>query len=156
MLARLAAALHPRADQADHQAALREQAVGMARRLDDPQALLVALHARHGPCWRPTSSARLANAAELLDVAATVGDQEMAFLAHHARLHCLLELCDIAGVDAELEAMAHLADRIRQPFYRWRTANMRAMRAMLDGRLEEAERLARGALEIGGCGRAST
>jgi len=46
--------------------------------------------------------------------------------------------------------MAQLADRIRQPFYQWRTANMRAMRAMLDGRLEEAERLARGAPEIGG------
>ena len=102
-----------------------------------------------GPCWRPTSWRALANAAELLDVAATVGDQEMTFLAHHIYLHCLLEL-DIAAVDAELEAMAHLADLIRQPFYRWRTANMRAMRAMLDGRLEEAERLARGALEIGG------
>jgi tetratricopeptide (TPR) repeat protein len=151
VLARLAAALHPRADQADHQAALREQAVGMARRLDDPQALLVALHARHWAMLAPDLlGARLANAAELLDVAATVGDQEMTFLAHHIYLHCLLELCDIAAVDAELEAMAHLADLIRQPFYRWRTANMRAMRAMLDGRLEEAERLARGALEIGG------
>jgi hypothetical protein len=123
----------------------------MARRLDDPQALLVALHARHWAMLAPDLlGARLANAAELLDVAVAVGDEETAFMAHHARLHCLLELCDIVGVDAELEAMAHLADLIRQPFYRWRTANMRAMRAMLDGRLEEAERLARGALDIGG------
>jgi hypothetical protein len=151
LLARLAAALHPRADQADHQATLREQAVGMARRLDDPQALLAALHARHWAMLAPDLlGARLANAAELLDVVATVGDEETAFLAHHARLHCLLELCDVAGVDAELEAMALFADRIRQPFYQWRTASMRAMRAMLDGRLEEAERLARSVLDIGG------
>ncbi|HEV8167078.1 MAG TPA: hypothetical protein VGR74_22005, partial [Actinomycetota bacterium] len=132
VLARLAAALD-RADQADHQAALREQAVGMARRLNDPQALLVALHARHWATLAPDLlGARLANAAELLDIAATVSDQEMTFLAHHIRLHCLLELCDVAGADAELEAMGHIADRLRQPFYRWRMANMRAMRAMLD------------------------
>jgi eukaryotic-like serine/threonine-protein kinase len=136
VLARPAAALDPRADQADHQAALRGQAVGMARRLDDPQALLVALYARHWAMLAPDLlGARLANAAEVLDVAVAVGD---------------LELCDVAGVDAELEAMGHFADRIGQPFYQWRTANMWAMRAMLDGRLDEAERLARGALDIGG------
>jgi tetratricopeptide (TPR) repeat protein len=123
----------------------------MARRLGDPQALLVALHARHWATLAPDlHSVRLANAAEMLDVAMRVGDEEAAFLARHARLHCLLERCDIAGVDAELEAMARLADRTRQPFHRWRTANARAMRALLEGRLEEAERLARGALEIGG------
>jgi tetratricopeptide (TPR) repeat protein len=150
VLARLAAALD-RADQADRQAALCQQAVGMARRLDNPQALLVALHARYWATLAPQLlGVRLANAAELQDIATTVGDQEMTFLAHHIRLHCFLELCDIAGVDAELEAMAQLADRIRQPFYQWRTANMRAMRAMLDGRLDEAERLARDAPEIGG------
>jgi tetratricopeptide (TPR) repeat protein len=151
VLARLAAALYQRADQADRRAALCEQAVGMAGRLGDPQALLVALYARHWATLAPDLlGVRLANAAEMLDVAMTVGDEEAAFLARHARLHCLLERCDIAGVDAELEAMAHLADRTRQPFHRWRTTNARAMRALLDGRLEEAERLARGALEIGG------
>jgi tetratricopeptide (TPR) repeat protein len=151
VLARLAAALYQRVDQAERRAALCDQAVGMAGRLGDPQALLVALYARHWATLAPDLlGVRLANAAEMLDVAMTVGDEEAAFLARHARLHCLLERCDIAGVDAELDAMAHIADRTRQPFHRWRTANARAMRALLDGRLEEAERLARGALEIGG------
>ena len=123
----------------------------MAGRLGDPQALLVALYARHWATLAPDLlGVRLANAAQMLDVAMTVGDEEAAFLARHARLHCLLERCDVAGVDAELEAMADLADRTRQPFHRWRTANARAMRALLEGRLEEAERRARGALEIGG------
>ena len=151
VLARLAAALYQRADQADRRAALCEQAVGMAGRLGDPQALLVALYARHWATLAPDLlGVRLTNAAQMLDVAMAVGDEEAAFLARHARLHCLLERCDVAGVDAELEAMADLADRTRQPFHRWRTANARAMRALLEGRLEEAERRARGALEIGG------
>jgi hypothetical protein len=79
-----------------------------------------------------------------------VGDEEMAFLAHHARLHCLLELCDVVGVDEELQAMTVIADRLGQPFFRWHVASLRAVRAILDGRLAEAERLARGTLEIPG------
>jgi tetratricopeptide (TPR) repeat protein len=46
--------------------------------------------------------------------------------------------------------MAHIADRIREPFYQWHMASMRAMRAMLDGRLDEAERLTCSTLEIAG------
>jgi hypothetical protein len=124
----------------------------MAGRLGDPQALLVALYARHWATLAPDLlGVRLANAAEMLDVAMTVGDEEAAFLARHARLHCLLERCDDR--------------RAWTPSWRpWPTSptapgspstggarpTARAMRALLDGRLEEAERLARGRLEIGG------
>jgi eukaryotic-like serine/threonine-protein kinase len=149
VLARLATELYP-TEQADRRAALGEEAVAMARRLGDPQALLVALHGRHWATLSPDHiDLRLANAAEMLDVAARVGDEEMAFLARHARLHGFLELGDVGGVDAELAAMARIADRIRQPFYRWHIASMRAMRALLDGRLDEAERLARSTLDAG-------
>jgi tetratricopeptide (TPR) repeat protein len=150
VLARLATELYP-TGQTDRQAALSEQAVAMAQRLGDPEALLVALHSRHWAAMAPDHiNLRLTNAAEMLDVAAKVGDEEMAFLARHARLHDFLELCDVGRVDAELEAMALTADRIRQPFYQWHMTSMRAMRTMLDGRLEEAERLARSTLEITG------
>jgi tetratricopeptide (TPR) repeat protein len=149
VLARLATQLYP-TGQTERQAILSEQAVGMARRLGDPQALMVAPHGRHWATLSPDHvDVRLANAAEMLDIAATVDDEEMAFLARHARLHAFLELCDVAGVDAELEAMAQIADRIRQPFYQWHIASMRAMRALLDGRLDEAERLARRTLDAG-------
>jgi eukaryotic-like serine/threonine-protein kinase len=149
VLARLATQLYP-TGQTERQATLSEEAVAMARRLGDPQALLVALHGRHWATLSPDHvDVRLANAAEMLDIAATVNDEEMAFLARQARLHALLELCDVGGVDAELEAMAQIADRIRQPFYQWHIASMRAMRALLDGRLDEAERLARRTLDAG-------
>ena len=57
VLARLAAALYPGPTRPDRQAALREQAVGMARRLGDPQALLVALHAHWATLARPARRA---------------------------------------------------------------------------------------------------
>jgi tetratricopeptide (TPR) repeat protein len=149
VLARLATELYP-TGQADRRTALAEEAVAMARRLGDLQALLVALHGRHWATLSPDHiDVRLANATEMLDVAARVGDEEMAFLARHARLHGFLELCEVGRVDAELEAMALTADHIRQPFYQWHIASMRAMRALLDGRLDEAERLARSTLDAG-------
>ena len=149
-LARLATELYP-SDQTERRTALGEEAVAMARRLGDPKVLLVALHGRHWAALAPDrSELRLANAAEMLEVAAVAGDDEMAFLAHHARLHCLLELCDVVGVDAELQAMTAIADRLGQPVFGWHVASLRAVRAILDGRLAEAERLARATLELPG------
>jgi eukaryotic-like serine/threonine-protein kinase len=150
VLARLATELYS-SGEVDRRNALAEAAVAMARRVGDPQALLVALHGRHWAMLAPDRpELRLANAAEMLELAVMVGDEETAFLAHQARLHCLLELGDVAGVDAELQAMIALADHLGQPLYRWHVASLRAMRAVLDGHLEEAERLARGTLEIAG------
>jgi hypothetical protein len=152
VLATLATELYA-SGEVDRRTALAEEGVAMARRLGDPQALLVALHGRHWAMLAPERlDLRLANAAEMLRLAAMLGDEEAAFLARQARLHCLLERCDVAGVDAELEDMAQLADRLGQPLYRWHVASLRAMRAVLDGRLEEAEQLALGTLEIAGLG----
>ena len=91
---------------------------------------------------------RLENAEEMLAVAEQLGDQEFAFLAHNCRLSCLLELCDGAGLDAEIAAIADLADRIHQPFYRWHGVCLKVIRAVLDGRFDDAERLAQEALRI--------
>ena len=46
--------------------------------------------------------------------------------------------------------MTVIADRLGQPFFRWHAVSLWAVRAILDGRLGEAERLARGTLEIPG------
>ena len=149
VLARLATELYP-TEYRERRLALSQEAIDMALRLGDPQALVEALHGRHWATLAPDSvHERLANAQQMLVASAGAGNEEAAFLARHARLHCFLELCDVRGVDTELEAMARLADRIRQPFYLWHTASLRGMRAMLDGRLADAEREVRGALEIG-------
>ena len=149
VLARLATVLYT-TDEVERRTVLSDQAIEMARRLDDEEALLVALHGRHWATFAPEQvDVRLANAQEMLRVATDRRDDEMAFMARHARLHCCLELCNIEGMDTELAAMTRLAERIRQPFYLWVTNFLRATRTIVDGRLHEAERLARDAQAIG-------
>jgi eukaryotic-like serine/threonine-protein kinase len=125
------------------------EAIAMARRLEDSAALVTALHARH---WALGAlemvGERLDKTEEMLAVAAELGNQELAFLAHNARFHCFLELCDGPGVDAEIAAMTGLAERIQQPFYRWHGVCLQVIRATLDGRFDDAERHAREALRI--------
>jgi len=53
-------------------------------------------------------------------------------------------------MEAESLAMSELAARLRQPFYRWHTVCLQTLRATLDGRFADAERLAGEALELGG------
>ena len=140
-LARLAAELY-QFHQTDRSRTLAREAVDMALRLGDPEALVESLHGRHWATLSPdTTEDRLANAQEMLLAATGAGDEEAAFLARHARLHCFLEMCDIAGVDTELVAMEQLAARIRQPFYVWHVACLHGMRALLDGRLTDADRM---------------
>jgi tetratricopeptide (TPR) repeat protein len=148
-LARLAAELY-QFRQTDRSDALSREAVDMALRLGDPEALVEALHGRHWATLAPDSiDERLANAQEMLLVATGAAREEAAFLARHARLHCRLELCDISGVDAELSAMEQLSARIQQPFYFWHVASLHGMRALLQGRPAEAERIVGDALEFG-------
>jgi len=150
LLARLAVELYY-TPQIDRRTALSGEAIEMARSLDDPGSLLVALYSRHwAACGPDTLNERLANATEMVRLAGELGDREMALLGHHVRLSCLLERCDVGLVDRELEEMVAVADELRQPFYLWRTTCLRAMRAILEGRFDEAERLAAAGFEIGG------
>jgi eukaryotic-like serine/threonine-protein kinase len=147
LLARQAMELYT-SGQHERRLALSQAAVEMALRIGDPDALVTALLGRHWATLAPDSvMERLANSQEMLVSAMDAGDEEATFLARQSRLHCFLELCDMAGFDAELDAMTQLAGRIRQPFYVWHTACLRAIRALVDGRLGDAERGVRGALE---------
>jgi hypothetical protein len=148
LLARLTVEMYS-SNEVERRLALSTEAIAMARRLDDPEALITALHSRHWALGAPEMAGeRLDNADEMLVAALEMGNQELAFLAHNSRFHCLLELCDGPGIDAEIEAMIDLTDRIRQPFYRWHGVCLQVIRAELDGRFADAERLAREALRI--------
>jgi eukaryotic-like serine/threonine-protein kinase len=146
LLARLSAELWS-PHEVERRAALSRAAIEMARRLGDAEALAAALQSSHWALGGPERvGERLASAEEMLEVARKTGSSETAFRAHNARVHCLLELCDGAGIDAEVEAMTQLSERIRQPFYAWHVVCLRAIRAILDGRFADAERLSDGAL----------
>jgi hypothetical protein len=149
VLARIATAMYA-TSHADEQKALAKDVFEMALRLGDPEALVEALHAQHWATLRPEAvRERLANADHMLLVATGAGQLEAAFLARHARLHCLLELCDAAGFDAEIAAMEQLSATVRQPFYTWHVMSLHAIRASLRGDVTDAERRFREAYESG-------
>jgi tetratricopeptide (TPR) repeat protein len=148
VLARLAVEMHT-SYEVERRLAASSEAIEMSRRLRDSEALVTALHARHWALGAPEMmEERLENTEEMLAVAAELGDEELAFLAHNSRFHCFLELCDGPGVDAEIAAVTQLGERIGQPFYRWHGICLQVIRAELDGRFGDAERLAREALRI--------
>lgn len=118
---------------------LSRSAVELARRLEDPATLVVALHARAWALLGPDHvSERLAIATELVRLAAERRDGNTAFLAHEMRFDASLALGDVAAADAEVEAMAAVAEALGQPAERLLVASARAARALSDGRYEQA------------------
>ena len=150
VLAHLALEMWSGNEPVEQRVAISQEAIEMARRLGDSEALVMALHSRHWVLTTPgMAHERLAHTEEMLRIAKETVNPEIEFLAHNARFHCFLELCDRRGMDAETQSMTEIADRLRQPFYRWHTVCLRTLRATLDGRFPEAERLAEEALEFG-------
>jgi DNA-binding CsgD family transcriptional regulator len=127
-----------------------QQAVHMARRLGDLATLAAALEASHYTLWGPQNIAeKLAAATEVIRLAATVGDRDMALEASSLRLFDLMELGDIQAVQEQLITQTRLAEELRQPFYQYISMSFRAMWAIFAGCFAEGERLAKQALALG-------
>jgi tetratricopeptide (TPR) repeat protein len=149
LLARLAGALRDEPSP-ETRAALSAEAVEMARRLNDMGTLAYALDGRYAAILAPDNpEERLALADEIVRLADAVDDRERAVQGRHYRLIALMELADLQSVDAEVTALALLAEELRQPAQRWYVAATRANLALLTGRLDEAEDLIPRALELG-------
>ena len=149
LLARLAGALRDEPSP-EVRAALSAESVAMARRLDDPATLAYALDGRFAAILGPGNpEERLTIANEIVRLADSVDDRERAVQGRHYRLIALMELGDLQSVDAEVAAMALLADELRQPAQLWYVAATRANLALLTGRLDDAETLISRALELG-------
>ena len=148
LLALLAALIHE--DSPERGASLSQEGVEMARRIGDSAALAHALAGRQEAVWRPDNlEDRFAIATEIVRLAEEVGDKEIALGAHCFRHTCLIELGDLAAAAPDFEAHARLGEELQQHGQRMHTAQLRAMRALLAGRLEEAEQLAQEGLAIG-------
>ncbi|MGH7338432.1 MAG: hypothetical protein ACREI7_12690, partial [Myxococcota bacterium] len=130
--------------------ALSLAAVEMAERLADPRSLAEALHARHYSLWGPDHlDERLTIASRLIELAEENDDREAAFLGHGWRFMDLLERGDLDAVDREIAAAERLADATGQAFYKSLIVSGRAMRALLEGRLSDAEALVMEGLALG-------
>ena len=115
----------------------------------------ICLDARHYALWRPeTVQERLEVASELRRIAEAVGDHELELEGAGWTVVDLLELGDVAGADIQIAAASRLAAALHRPLYEWWTSLFRCARAQLDGRFDEAERLAGETLAIGRRGQA--
>jgi class 3 adenylate cyclase len=134
-------------EEADRVSAL---AIEMAERVGDTKILLLAMHSRQWSTLGPDGiDEAIAAGEEMVRLARIVGDRDMEFEGHHLRLIALAQLGDFPAVDVEIAACDRLAGELRQPRYLWQTAVFRTMRALMQGRYKESERLAQTALSMG-------
>ena len=125
------------------------EAVAMARRLADPVALRSALDTRWMAVWGPDGlGERTALAEEIVRLARETGDREMELDGHAARAASSLEWGDVRAAQADIAAHARLAEELPVAVHRWAATTMRALRALLDGSFDDAERLADEALSL--------
>ena len=125
------------------------EALELARRVGEPTALGDALHAQMYAVAGLDPRAALSIAAEMLVLGERGEDWELVLWARSWRVLHLLMLGDIAAVAAETEAFGALADDLKVPVYQWFSARWRFLRAFLEARFDDAERLALEAFEVG-------
>ncbi|MBV8140232.1 MAG: AAA family ATPase [Deltaproteobacteria bacterium] len=127
---------------------LCQQAVEIARRINDQHSLVIALWAHHLSLRNPDSlGQRLADAGEVIGIAEQLGENDFALEVRFYRISDLLESGDASAVEVELReylrAEAELKDRFKRGLL------LEGMRALLDGCLLEAEGAAQRALIAG-------
>ena len=113
---------------------LADDAVAMARRVDDPQALVAALAARCDVLAGPDHVLeRQAAAEEIIACARRARDRTQELLGRRLRLLALAEAGDWIGVDREIDTYARVAETVRQPGLIWYVPLWRGMRAAMRG-----------------------
>src|SRR5262245_37961212 len=136
-------------DVAESERLVRE-AIEIAREIGSPSTLAAALQRKiFIPAGPDAPRVRLALADEMVKLGESSGDREAVVRGHAYRLWSLLELGDIPAVDREIETYVTLANQLRMPEHTWYTPALRGMRALLDGKIDEAERLAQEARHAG-------
>ncbi|TMB89036.1 MAG: hypothetical protein E6J45_10700 [Chloroflexi bacterium] len=134
----------------DRRAQLARDAVAMAKRCGDAAAHAYALSTYCDTIATPHYTEERHAASDLMvQLAVQAGDPELELLARRFRVVSLLEVGDIRGLDREIEAFASLAEKLKQPISLWYVPLFRGMRALLEGRFVDAERLAHRASELG-------
>jgi len=127
---------------------LAEHAVALARGLEDPLAIYMALIARALSRGGPESiEQRLAIRHEAVRWAEQIGDKAPLLDAYMFRIDDLLALGDVEGVDADISSMETIAREMGEPFYDYCLTTKRTMRELLEGRFEAAERHAQQGME---------
>jgi hypothetical protein len=133
----------------ERRVALADEALAVARRLEDPRTLCYVLGARSMPIWAPeTLDERLECSAESVRLADGLGDPLARFHALHWRGVVLVQTGEMDELRRVVRRQRELAGRLGEPSARWLARYDEATVATMTGQLADAERLASEALEI--------
>jgi tetratricopeptide (TPR) repeat protein len=128
---------------------LGEEAVAIATRVGDPGTLAYALSARRVSLGGAERTERgLAIASEIVRLADRAGDRSLSLVYRLHRITHRMEQGALTRFDLELAAFAREAEEIRQPQTVSYTLMLKGMRALMEGRLEQAERYRSRLLEL--------
>ena len=130
--------------------ALSDEALDLARSLNDPETLASVLVARFFPAQVPgLLEERLANTAELVTTVEAASDPALAASAQFLRGRAVFEAGDVEEADRCFAIADRLSVGLGQPALRFRMVYILAGRAIAAGRFPEAERLLWEARELG-------
>ncbi len=130
--------------------ALSEQAVTLARQLDDPATLIAALLSQCIALEQPENiERRLVVQTELLRVADATGDRQTSLAVHDTSRVILLALGRLDEMEVEARTFERLAEESREPQFQYHAMQWKAMRALLEGRFDAAAELAQQTLVLG-------
>ena len=126
---------------------LADEALAMARRLGDPTTLARVLAARVAPLLMTADRTR--EMAEFATLAARIGDPALLVWAKSWVGITSLTVGDVRAYTLDVDEAVRLADELGQPTVRWLATALQAAARRMLGRFDDAERLARQALDIG-------
>ncbi|MBI1886651.1 MAG: AAA family ATPase [Chloroflexi bacterium] len=148
VLARLARDLLWQPGSHERVLAITQTAVEIARRTQDAACLVHALAAR----WEsrgPHLEESFAASREIVMLAEQCQDRELALLGQDCMVGDMLVLGNREGLDAVIKTYDALAEESRLPLWLWNAAAYHVLGALIDGRFDEAERLAFETLSMG-------
>jgi hypothetical protein len=142
VLARLAQTLHF-TGRPETSLVLAEEALELARSLGDDDVLATALLGRHTALLHVAYvGERLAISTELVALAQRTDSRDWEMPARHARVFDRLTIGDLRGARSDVDRLETLARERREPLFQHIALGWRCVLAQLDGRLDDAERLA--------------
>ncbi len=125
------------------------EALGMARRLGEAGALAAALMGRHAALLDAEHAhERRRLGEEALAVAGELEALELAALTRHWLVYDLAELGDLQEARRRHAELELVANELQQPLYRHSSLAWRCVWSTLDGRFDEAERIARESVRL--------
>ena len=126
-----------------------DEAVAMAQRLGDPEALTTALGTRFYYRWRPDlARERLAIADEIIAAAAPTGDAGLIAQARSFRIFALLDLGWLRDAWSELEQFDDAVAASGQPMLRLRALWFHATRHLAQGARSQADDVSERAVQL--------